>query len=259
MPYATGWISINSPIGTPIKIANVDGAVDYTDSAVPFPYSITPPYDPRDGQVWTGIYEVIIYNGADSEESTTYEYTLPSTGKEIATITINPTQDCANDTASFNYTANLPVDASGVTYLWSISNPNNVVTTETTSSIVIDPTINGTYTITLDITYTVTIATNGGNETFLTRTATSSLSYTKSCGNAQDIICNTMYCCVKTALFEFLANPTTSLAFALLAKTAAAVVMMMAINCNKQSDAQIVLEQLNSSPYPCPSCGCGCS
>jgi hypothetical protein len=254
MPYAAGFFTITSPFGTPIKIANLAGTPDYTVQTDLYTYPITPPYTPSDGTVQAGAYEVIVYNDANHSQSTTYQYTLSPADKKLATITIAYTQDCNANTATFNYTGDIPIDATGVTYLWTISDPNNATTTETTSQITIDPTINGTYTVILAITYTVVIGTGGGGETYLTRTTTASASYTKTCGNAQSLLCDTMYCCIKASLYKFIGESTWGNGADLLAKLAAGFLMQLAITCNKQQDAQIILDELNTK-YDCHACG----
>lgn len=254
MPYDTGIFTIISPFGTPIKIANLEGGADYTGAAVPWSYPITPPYDPTNGTVQSGVYQITVYNAANTSQLTTSQYTLPPKGKTPAPITIAYAQDCNANTATFTYTGNIPIDAYGVSYLWAITDPSGNETEETTSQFTINPTVSGTYTIALSITYTVIVTTSNGSETYITKTAQDSTSYTKSCGNAQSILCDIMYCCIKASLYKFIDSPTWGNGADLLAKLAAGFLMQLAISCNKQQDAQVILDELNTK-FDCHACG----
>lgn len=253
MPYTEGYISITSPFGTPIKIANFKGAPDYGNPDEHWDYPITPPYDPTNGTVQSGAYQITVYNSSNTL-STSYQYTLPPKGKTPAPITIAYTQDCNANTATFTYTGNIPIGATGISYLWTITDPSGNETEETTSQFTIDPTVSGTYTIALSITYTVIVTTSSGAETYLTVTSKTSTSYTKSCGNAQSILCDIMYCCIKASLYKFIDSPTWGNGADLLAKLAAGFLMQLAISCNKQQDAQVILDELNTK-FDCHACG----
>jgi hypothetical protein len=254
MPYDSGFFTITSPFGTPIKIANLKGKPDYIDAAIPWDYPITPPYDPTNETVQGGVYQIIVYNAGNPAQTTTSQYTLPSSAKSAAAIAIAVAQDCLNNTASFIYTGAIPVDATNITYLWTITAPDGTTTTETTSQIVINPTVEGGYIVAVAITYTTAVSTSNGSETFITRTAKDSIAYKKSCGNAQSILCDVMYCCIKAALYKFIDSPTWGNGADLLAKLGAGFLMQLAITCNKRQDAQLILDKLNTK-FDCHACG----
>jgi len=254
MPYQEGMFTITSPSGTPIKIANLEGVPDYTDPDIYWDYPITPPYDLRDGTVQAGTYQITVYNAANTAESTDYQYALATKDKTPAPITIAYRQDCNANTATFAYTGNIPIGATGISYLWTITDPSGNTTNETTGQFTIDPTVSGTYTIALSITYTVIVTTSSGAETYLTVTSKTSTSYTKSCGNAQSILCDIMYCCIKASLYKFIDSPTWGNGADLLAKLGAGFLMQLAISCDKQQDAGIILDKLNTK-FDCHACG----
>jgi hypothetical protein len=130
-PYTAGYVGIVSPFGTPIAIINLDADPSFTASNDVLEYTL--PTDPTNGQVQTGTYAVTIVNEADHEASTEYSTLLPPAGKELAVAIIAHTQNCTADTATFNFTSNVPPTASPVSYEWTITDPNGTITTGSTN------------------------------------------------------------------------------------------------------------------------------
>lgn len=251
-PYTSGVVQILSPIGT-VVYENTDyGLPDFTNPSGYVTKDL--PVSPTNGQTMEGIYTVKITEDTGGHPSTTY---LPKLQINPYTCDIRYFQDCSAATTLLNYTSNIPVDATVVSTIWQIADPNGTISNYYTPSVVLNPIISGTYQINLTIVFYV-VETQGSADVSVKYRTFCSTNYVNTCGNAQSILCETMYCCLKTALYEFLNSPTTANLYGLVAKTAAAVLMQLAITCNKQTDAQEILNKLNSSQYNCPPCGCGC-
>jgi len=246
-PYTSGVLTILSPIGTTVYTNSAYESPDFTD-----PDDVvekTLPNSVVDGQTIQGEYSVQVKDATGLHPSTTY---LPVLARESYAATISVFQDCNVKTALVNYALNAPEDAVLVSTTWTITDPNNAETTETDPSFTIDPIISGTYTISLVLIF-YTTQTVGGAEVFVKQRVFASYSYTNTCSNALAVLCS-MYCCLKTAFFNYVSSPTSGNLAQMVATNAAATLVNMTISCNKEQEAQEILNKLNSKYY-CADCG----
>jgi hypothetical protein len=251
-PYTSGVITILSPIGTTVYENTDYSSPDFTNPADVVAKNL--PFNPSDGHIMEGVYTVTITDDTGGHPSTTY---LPELKISPYGLTIQYFQDCSAATVLLNYTSKIPIDAVITSITWEITAPNGTTTQETTPSVLIDPALSGTYQITLTIEFSVT-QTQGGAEVSVNYVGFTSTNYINTCGNAQSILCNSLYCCLKTAFYSFITNPNTANLYAMAAVTAAAMLVSLSIMCNKQVEGQEIINKLNTR-YPCSPCECGCN
>jgi len=251
-PYTSGVVKIVSPIGTTVYENTNYAAPDFVSASGFVTKNL--PVNPANGQTLEGTYTVVVTEDTGGHPSTTY---LPKLTVNPYRISIQYFQDCSAATALLNYTSNIPVDAVIVSITWQITDPLGVITTETTPSVTIDPIVSGTYQVNLTIIFYVT-ETQGSAEVSVKYSVFNSTNYINTCGNGQSILCNSLYCCLKTAFYAFITNPSTANLYAMAAITAAATLVNLSIMCNKQIEAQEIINKLNTR-YPCSPCECGCN
>lgn len=251
-PYASGVVKITSPIGTTVYENTNYAAPDFVSAVGTVVKNL--PVNPNNGQTMEGQYTVVITDATGGHPSTTY---YPKLTISPYHIDIQYFQDCSAATALLNYTSNIPTDATVTSISWQITDPNGTITTETSPSVTIDPIVSGTYQVNLTIIFYVT-ETQGSADVNVRYSVFDSVNYINTCGNAQSILCNSLYCCLKTAFYAFITNPNTSNLYAMAAVTAAAMLVNLSIMCNKQIEAQEIINKLNTR-YPCSPCECGCN
>lgn len=252
-PYESGVLTITSPIGTTVYQNTDYASPDFISSGGTFTTAL--PISITDGQPIQGVYQISVTKATSPHSNTTFAPKLASSGTYAATIGVY--QNCAASTAIVNYTSNIPPLATLVSLNWQITDPNGNVTTETDPQFTIDPIESGTYQIGLTIVFYVT-ENVGGSEVNTKYQVYAPYRYVNSCSNGQSLLCNSLYCCLKTAFYKFMSEPTTNALYAMAAITAASVLIMLANSCGK-TEAQDIFNTLNTK-YPCNGdCGCGCS
>lgn len=252
-PYESGVLTITSPIGTTVYQNTDYASPDFTGSGdiftTPLPISAT------NGQPIQGVYQISVTKATSPHLNTQFAPKLASSGTYAATIGVF--QNCAASTAIVSYTSNIPPTATLVSTTWQITDPSGNITTETTPQFTIDPIESGTYQIGLTIVFYVT-ENIGGNEANTKYQVYAAYKYVNSCGNGQSLLCNSLYCCLKKAFYEFINQPSTNTLYAMAAITAASVLIMLANSCGK-TDSVDIFNTLNTE-YNCSGdCDCGCS
>lgn len=252
-PYTRGVVTILSPTGTTVYSNTNYEQPDFNAPTDVFEQPL--PISNTDGLPIKGIYSVTITDSDDPNPSESYSPKLKA-GSYSATI--GAYQNCNTNTALVNYTSNIPSGATIFSSIWTITDPNGNIVTGTNPSYVIDPLIAGAYLIELNIQFAVTEIV-GGYEVNTKYGVYATYTYRNTCVGAQTLICNKLFCCLKSAFYEFIRSPSTGNLYQMAAISAASVLVLMAIQCNKETEAYQIFDQLNTK-YDCNSdCGCGCS
>jgi len=252
-PYTSGVVKIVSPTGLTVYENTNYAAPDFVSAAGFVTKNL--PVNPTNGQTLEGTYTVTITDATGGHPSTVF---LPKLTIEPYRISIQYFQDCSAATALLNYTSNIPTGATLVSTNWQITAPNGTITTATSPSVTINPIVSGTYQVNLTIVFYVT-ETQGSSDVQVKYSVFDSTNYINTCGNAQAILCSSLYCCLKSAFYTFMGNPTTVNLYAMAAITAASVLVNLSIMCNRQTEAQEIVNVLNEKYHCDGDCGCGCS
>lgn len=167
--------------------------------------------------------------------------------------TINaPVQDCTNSSTTITYNKNLPSGVTFLSQLWTITNPNGVVTTQSGATLTLTPLVSGTYQIELTVTYSYT-STIGSSEVSVTDRAVVPFNYVNTCGNSLTLLCK-VNCFLGKAIA---ANNQTQI----LQLSALASYIWGNIQCPLQQTASqpmfdLVMQRLQLDPSKCDCGGC---